>query len=81
MPVILTGHTVRELRLAAGVTQADLARALGYTRQAIYWWEHHPDRSIPRTQYERVLDALARKRHGDLAITSALQALYTAFTS
>lgn len=60
MPITLTGAQVRELRQASGVSQAELARQLGYSRYAISYWERHPDRSIPLTQYERVLAALAR---------------------
>lgn len=62
MPFTLTGAQVRELRLAVGVTQADLARSLGYTKSAICNWERRPTRSIPRTQYQRVLDYLIERR-------------------
>lgn len=58
MPFTLTGSDVRRLRGIAGVTQKDLARSLGYSRQAIGRWEQHGDASIPRTQYQRVLDYL-----------------------
>lgn len=62
MSFTLTGQQVRELRLLVGATQADLARALGYTRAAISRWERRPTTSIPRTQYERVLTYLAGRR-------------------
>jgi len=62
MPFTLTGAQVRELRLSVGATQADLARALGYTKSAICNWERRRDHSIPRTQYRRVLDYLLERR-------------------
>ena len=61
MPFTLTGSDVRRLRGIVGATQADLARALGYSRQAISKWERHADTSIPRTQYQRVLDYLSNR--------------------
>ena len=61
MPFTLTGSDVSNLRDIAGVTQADLARALGYSRQAISKWERHPAKSIPRTQYQRVLNYLSSR--------------------
>jgi len=36
----------RAIRRAAGLSQADLARSIGVTRQAISWWES--DRRRPR---------------------------------
>ncbi len=61
MPFTLTGAQIRELRLSVGVTQADLARRLGYSRYAISKWERSPDKSIPRTQYQPVLDYLIER--------------------
>lgn len=58
MVFTLTGADVRRLREIAGVTQAALARELNYSRQAIWNWEHRPDHSIPRAQYDRVLTFL-----------------------
>lgn len=58
MPFTLTGSDVKRLRGTVGVTQADLARHLGYTRAAISRWERREGASIPRTQYGRVLDFL-----------------------
>lgn len=58
MPFTLTGGMVREHRQRLGVTQAELARALGYTRAAISRWERRETASIPRAQYERVLHYL-----------------------
>jgi DNA-binding transcriptional regulator YiaG len=56
MPFILTGSDVATFRHDYGVTQRELADALGYKRQSISYWEHRPQQSIPRTQYERLLD-------------------------
>lgn len=72
MPFTLTGADIRRLRDIAGVTQADLARHLGYSRQAICNWERRTDRSIPRTQYDRVLTFL-RSRY-DVATGQRRQA-------
>jgi len=66
MPFTLTGAQVRQLRTALGVSQAELARSLGYTRAAICRWERSGAQSIPRTQYRAVLDYLkARRQDGD----------------
>lgn len=81
MPFTLTGGQVRSIRLALGVTQAELARQLGYTRYAVYWWERHKDRSIPRTQYQPVLSALARLRDDRASSAHTLQSLYTSSTA
>ena len=62
MPFTLTGADLRTLRERLGVTQVDIARALGYTKNAIYQWERRTNRSIPRTQYQPVLDYLTRRR-------------------
>lgn len=56
MPFTLTGGMVREHRQRLGINQAELARALGYTPAAICKWERRKEHSIPRTQYQRVLD-------------------------
>jgi DNA-binding transcriptional regulator YiaG len=65
MPFTLTGAQVRELRLAVGVTQSDLARSLGYTKYAVRNWERRAEKSIPRTQYQAVLDYLLARRTAD----------------
>ena len=73
MPFTLTGSQVRDHRERLGISQAELARRLGYTRQAISKWESHPDRSIPRTQYERVLTFLATRQQALNALLASLQ--------
>lgn len=72
MPITITGATVREHRERLGISQTELARALGYTRQAICKWESHRDRSIPRTQYERVLTFLAARQQALNALLASL---------
>lgn len=62
MPFTLTGSDVKRLRESVGVTQADLARHLGYTKSAVCNWERRPAHSIPRTQYQAVLDYLVSRR-------------------
>ena len=62
MPFTLTGSDVKRLRESVGVTQADLARHINYTRQAVCRWERRANLSIPRTQYQRVLDYLNSRR-------------------
>lgn len=62
MPFTLTGEIVKTQREKLGISQAELARQLGYTRQAICKWERQKDRSIPRTQYERVLSYLVARQ-------------------
>lgn len=61
MPFTLTGAQVRELRLAVGVTQADLARHVVCTRSAVYKWERSPQKSIPSAHYQSVLDYLTKR--------------------
>lgn len=72
MPFTLTGSDVKRLRGIVGVTQADLARSLGYSKSAICRWERRGEASIPRTQYGRVLDYL-RSRY-DLVEGQRIQA-------
>lgn len=62
MPFTLTGSDVRMLRTQVGATQADLARALGYTKSAVCNWERRGAHSIPRTQYQAVLEYLVKRR-------------------
>lgn len=56
MPFTLTGSDVATFRHAYGVTQREIADALGYKRQSISYWERRPQQSIPRTQYSKLLD-------------------------
>ncbi len=62
MPFTLTGAMVKAQRERLGISKAELARQLGYTRQAIWKWESHRERSIPRNQYERVLAFLVSRQ-------------------
>lgn len=73
MPFTLTGATVKAQREKLGISQAELARQLGYTRQNISKWERQKDRSIPRTQYERVLAFLVSRQEALGALASKLQ--------
>lgn len=75
MPFTLTGADVRTLRLAVGVTQAELARSLGYTKYAVRNWERRADKSIPRVQYQAVLDYLVERRAAADAQASQLAGL------
>lgn len=77
MPFTLTGAQVRSLRLALGVTQADLAHALGYARQTISRWERHPERAIPPTQWLPLLRFLVARRRllRELVADAALASL------
>lgn len=71
MPIVITGADVKSLRDKTGVTQAELARHLGYHKSNISKWEHKPTKSIPRAQYQRVLDYM-RSRY-DLATGQRIQ--------
>lgn len=62
MPFTLTGSDVATFRHDYHVTQADIAAALGYSRQAISRWERHANRSIPPAQYERLVAFMASRR-------------------
>lgn len=51
------------LRMAFGVTQAQIARELGVTRKSIYRWEtgESEPTGTNRIEYARILDAWKRK--------------------
>ena len=74
MPFTLTGAQVRQLRTTLGVTQANIARSLGCSRQAVSQWERHPDRQIPPRHWLAVLRYLVSRRRmlRDLAAEIAL---------
>jgi DNA-binding transcriptional regulator YiaG len=73
MPITLTGQWVKDQREKLGISQAELARALGYTRANISKWESRRERSIPRTQYERVLNYLLSRQEALRALAARLQ--------
>lgn len=53
----LVAHRVIKARLAAGLTQAQLADLLGVTQAALSYWEHG-GRKIGLDELERIADAL-----------------------
>lgn len=51
----ITGRTLRKLRKHAGLSQRQLAEAIGCNRNSIAWAEFkHPERKLPKTMYEKV---------------------------
>lgn len=54
----LTGVDLPELRRRVGLSQAELARRLGYTRSALWHWESGR-RDIPPEQVLRIVDLLS----------------------
>jgi DNA-binding XRE family transcriptional regulator len=59
----LKSGKAREARIAAGVSAADVARVLGVSEQAVFYWE--TKRNTPTIEhalaYGRVLAALAKR--------------------
>ncbi len=51
---LLTGAQLRQLREAAGLRQAELARALDLPRGAV-WAMEHGRRPVPSVHYDRIL--------------------------
>lgn len=70
MPFTLTGSDVATFRHDYHVTQADIAAALGYSRQAISRWERQASRSIPTAQYERLVSFMESRRAAADALRS-----------
>jgi DNA-binding transcriptional regulator YiaG len=60
------GGTLKERRVAAGLLQRELARAIGTSTPAISRWEKHGD-SIPRRFHPLIEDALADAERGATA--------------
>jgi transcriptional regulator with XRE-family HTH domain len=59
---VVSGHRIREARLAAGLTQASLARAADTSERNIVRWEN--DQNAPRIKH---LAAIARATGKDIA--------------
>ena len=67
------GERIRDLRMALGMTQSDLAERMNVTDKAVSKWERNLSRpdidSIPRlaeilgASVQELLDAPAKKRH------------------
>lgn len=59
----LKAGAAREARIASGASGADVARVLGVTRQAVFYWE--TGRNVPSVAhalaYGRLLAALAKR--------------------
>jgi DNA-binding XRE family transcriptional regulator len=59
----LKSGKAREARIASGVSAADVARVIGVTEQAVFYWE--TARNMPTTPhalaYGRLLAALAKR--------------------
>ena len=55
--IVFTGVDLRRWRRAVGLTQAELARRLGYSNHTICHWETSAKR-VPPAQYRRILEEL-----------------------
>jgi transcriptional regulator with XRE-family HTH domain len=64
MSNIVSGRQIRAARMLAGLTQADLARAAGFHRRSVRYWESKG--SKPPTNVASTLDSIeqALYRHG-----------------
>lgn len=51
------GEIIRAERIKRGITQAELAKISGFTREAINYWEHQ-NRAITLENADRLLKAL-----------------------
>lgn len=69
----MTGHAVRDLRIALGVTSRTFAALFGVNPSTIYRWESREDRAVMVEGLPRiVLTLLAqRQREGDPAALGA----------
>ena len=65
-PPIITAEHLRAMRLAAGLSQRELAAELGYVQQQIGHWERG-SRRIPDADAPRIVTVLhtALRRHQD----------------
>jgi len=61
LSLFMTGGELRRLRSAVGLSQRDLAQALGYSNNAIYWWEKQ-DSVIPRQARAHIIETLMDAR-------------------
>lgn len=55
--LLITGADLRRWRRSVGLSQAELARRLGYSSHTICQWETSAKR-VPPAQYRRILDEL-----------------------
>jgi DNA-binding XRE family transcriptional regulator len=60
-PLFMTGAELRQIRGAVGLSQRDLAQALGYSRDVVYRWETQ-DMVIPRQMMAHILTQLLAAR-------------------
>ena len=69
---LLTGRKLAEMRARAGLTQAELARRLGYGRQYIYHMEAG-DCPVPKERVEQIVTLLtAAKAERDALLLAML---------
>jgi transcriptional regulator with XRE-family HTH domain len=69
MSNIVLGNQIRAARMLAGLTQADLARAMGYHPRSVRYWESKGD-ELP-TNIESTLEDIERalERNGVIAFS------------
>ncbi len=73
-PPLLTGEQLRHVREAAGLRQADLARALDLPRSSI-WAMEHGRRPVPSVHYDRILAICAEAQAEQARLVARREAL------
>ncbi|HLZ23550.1 MAG TPA: helix-turn-helix transcriptional regulator, partial [Ktedonobacterales bacterium] len=59
--VVMTGADLRKWRRQVGLSQAELARRLGYSNHTVCHWELG-DKRVPPAHYRRILEELLKAR-------------------
>jgi transcriptional regulator with XRE-family HTH domain len=67
---LVSGHQIRAARVLAGLTQADLARAVGCHARSVRYWENKG--SNPPTNVASTLDSIEQAliRYGVIAFST-----------
>lgn len=66
---LCTGRQLHAARVLAGLTQRDLASAVGVTERSVRRWEQHPDRKPVGKPNDLLIEEVLRQR-GVLLIAS-----------